>query len=78
MQADTLERVRIGGADQWVLERSENLSNPILLYLHGGPGTSQLALNRRNMRELERYFTVVNWDQPARVSRMPRSETRAR
>ena len=63
MQADTLERVRIGGADQWVLERSENLSNPILLYLHGGPGTSQLALNRRNMRELERYFTVVNWDQ---------------
>ena len=63
MQADTLERIRIGGADQWVLERSEDLSNPIVLYLHGGPGTSQLTLNRRNTRELERYFTVVNWDQ---------------
>ncbi len=46
-----------------MLERSEDVSNPILLYLHGGPGTSQLALNRRNMRDLERYFTVVNWDQ---------------
>jgi len=63
MQADTLERIRIGGADQWVLERSEDLSNPIVLYLHGGPGTSQLTLNRRNTRDLERCFTVVNWDQ---------------
>ncbi len=63
MQADTLERIRIGGADQWVLERSEDLSNPIMLYLHGGPGTSQLTLNRRNTRDLERCFTVVNWDQ---------------
>ncbi len=63
MQADTLERIRIGGADQWVLERSEDVSNPIVLYLHGGPGTSQLTLNRRNTRDLERCFTVVNWDQ---------------
>jgi pimeloyl-ACP methyl ester carboxylesterase len=63
MQAHTLERIRIGGADQWVLERSEDVANPILLYLHGGPGTSQLTLNRRNMRDLERCFTVVNWDQ---------------
>jgi pimeloyl-ACP methyl ester carboxylesterase len=63
MRAATLERIRIGGADQWVLERSEDLSNPIVLYLHGGPGTSQLTLNRRNTRDLERCFTVVNWDQ---------------
>jgi pimeloyl-ACP methyl ester carboxylesterase len=59
----TLEKVRIGGSDQWVLERSEDISNPIVLYLHGVPGTSQLTLNRRNTRDLERFFTVVNWDQ---------------
>jgi pimeloyl-ACP methyl ester carboxylesterase len=59
----TLEKVRIGGADQWILERSENIDNPIVLFLHGGPGTSQLTLNRRNTRDLERFFTVVNWDQ---------------
>lgn len=59
----TLERLRIGGADQWVLERSEDLSNPVVLFLHGGPGTSQLTSNRRNTRALERWFTVVNWDQ---------------
>ena len=59
----TLEKIRIGGSDQWVLERSEDISNPIVLYLHGGPGTSQLTLNRRNTRDLERFFTIVNWDQ---------------
>lgn len=59
----TLERVRIGGSDQWVLERSEDVGNPILLYLHGGPGTSQLTSNRRSTRQLEQSFIVVNWDQ---------------
>jgi pimeloyl-ACP methyl ester carboxylesterase len=59
----TLEKVSIGGCDQWVLERSEDVGNPVLLYLHGGPGTSQLTSNRRNTRQLEKYFTVVNWDQ---------------
>ena len=59
----TLEKVRIGGSDQWVLERSHDIANPIVLYLHGGPGTSQLTSNRRDTKRLERFFTVVNWDQ---------------
>ena len=59
----TLERVRIGDCDQWILERSEDVTNPVVLFLHGGPGTSQLTSNRRNTRHLEKYFTVVNWDQ---------------
>jgi pimeloyl-ACP methyl ester carboxylesterase len=58
-----LEKIRIGGSDQWVLERSEDASNPVVLFLHGGPGTSQLTSNRRDTRSLEKYFTVVNWDQ---------------
>ena len=58
-----LEKVRIGGSDQWVLERSEDVDNPVVLYMHGGPGTSQLTSNRRNTRHLEKFFTVVNWDQ---------------
>ena len=58
-----LETVRLGGADQWVLQRSEDIANPLVLFLHGGPGTSQLTANRRNTRSLERSFTVVNWDQ---------------
>jgi pimeloyl-ACP methyl ester carboxylesterase len=51
------------GSDQWVLERSEDVGNPVVLFLHGGPGISQLMSNRRDTRGLEKYFTVVNWDQ---------------
>jgi pimeloyl-ACP methyl ester carboxylesterase len=58
-----LEKVNIGGSDQWILQRSENTDNPILLYLHGGPGTSQMTLNRRNTKDLLKHFTVVEWDQ---------------
>lgn len=58
-----LEKLPIGGSDQWVLQRSENIENPVILFLHGGPGTSQLTSNRKNTRYLERFFTVVNWDQ---------------
>jgi pimeloyl-ACP methyl ester carboxylesterase len=58
-----LERVRIGESDQWVLVRSEDVRSPVVLFLHGGPGTSQLTWNRRNTRRLEEHFTVVNWDQ---------------
>jgi pimeloyl-ACP methyl ester carboxylesterase len=58
-----LEKVRIGGNDQWVLERSADTCNPVVLFLHGGPGTSQLTSNRRDTLALEKHFTVVNWDQ---------------
>ena len=58
-----LEKVHIGGNDQWILQRSEDVANPIVLFLHGGPGTSQLTSNRRNTKALEKFFTVVNWDQ---------------
>jgi pimeloyl-ACP methyl ester carboxylesterase len=58
-----LEKIRIGGSDQWILERSENVDNPIILFLHGGPGTSELTLNRRITKDLEKSFIVVNWDQ---------------
>ncbi len=58
-----LEKLNIGGSDQWVLLRSENTDNPVILFLHGGPGTSQLTSNRRNTRGLEKHFIVVNWDQ---------------
>lgn len=59
-----LQKVRIGGADQWILIRSEDVeNNPIILFLHGGPGVGEMALQRRYTRGLEPYFTVVNWDQ---------------
>jgi pimeloyl-ACP methyl ester carboxylesterase len=59
----SLERVRLGVSEQWILIRSANTDGPIILFLHGGPGTSQLTLMRRDTAALEQSFIVVNWDQ---------------
>lgn len=58
-----LEQVPVNGTRQWILVRGENVANPVVLFVHGGPGTSQLTHMRKNTRPLERDFTVVNWDQ---------------
>ena len=58
-----LEQVPVNGTRQWILIRSESAINPVVLFVHGGPGTSWLTLMRRNTQPLEKYFTVVNWDQ---------------
>jgi pimeloyl-ACP methyl ester carboxylesterase len=59
-----LEKVRLGGVEQSVLVRSEDASNPVLLFLHGGPGTSELGMVRaHNVAALEKRFTVAVWDQ---------------
>lgn len=58
-----LETVEIGGIDQTMLIRGENVDNPILLYLHSGPGTTEMSAFRANHAELEKYFTVVVWEQ---------------
>jgi pimeloyl-ACP methyl ester carboxylesterase len=58
-----LEQVPVNETRQWILIRSDNVANPVVLFVHGGPGTSQLTLMRKNTLPLEKYFTVVNWDQ---------------
>jgi len=58
-----LSFVTIGGMEQAILVRGENRSNPVLLWLHGGPGAAQMPLAHHLDRELEKEFVVVHWDQ---------------
>jgi pimeloyl-ACP methyl ester carboxylesterase len=53
----------IGGIKQWMMIRGANRSNPILLYIHGGPGKCEMPLQRIYNSELENHFVVVTWDQ---------------
>ncbi len=59
-----LEKVQLGGAEEWITIRGKDSHNPVLLFLAGGPGGSQLVLEQRALAELEDHFVVVNWDQP--------------
>jgi len=55
--------VRIGGIDQWISVRGTDRRNPVLLFLHGGPGYVAMPTSWYFQRGWEEYFTVVQWDQ---------------
>jgi pimeloyl-ACP methyl ester carboxylesterase len=55
--------VMIGGIPQAVTIRGDDLDNPILLVIHGGPGYVETPLSWWYARGWEEYFTVVQWDQ---------------
>lgn len=59
-----LTTVELNGREQWITIRGEDTDKPVLLFLAGGPGGSQLAATRKVLGELEKHFVVVNWDQP--------------
>lgn len=59
----SLEQVVLNGYPEWILMRGRNSSRPVLLFVHGGPGSTEMALARRSMAMLEDHFVCVNWDQ---------------
>ncbi|MEV4191185.1 alpha/beta fold hydrolase [Streptomyces toxytricini] len=52
---------RIGGLDQWLSVRGEDRANPVVVELHGGPGSSNAILANVS-RDWERHVTLVRWD----------------
>ena len=58
-----VESVPIGGIAQSISIRSQDLRNPVILYLHGGPGYVETPLDWWWDRGWDEYFTVVHWDQ---------------
>jgi pimeloyl-ACP methyl ester carboxylesterase len=58
-----LATVHLGGHDQRVLIRGRSTANPVLLYLAGGPGQSDLGYTRAYMPTMENDFVFAVWDQ---------------
>ena len=54
--------VPIGGHDQALMIRGRDIENPVLLYLAGGPGGTDLGAMRADVG-LEEHFVVVTWEQ---------------
>lgn len=60
---ETLEPVEIGGMTQWVSIRGRHRENPVILFIHGGPGTPMMPMTWAYQAPWEDFFTVVQWDQ---------------
>ena len=55
--------VEINGTEQWINIYGEDVDNPVLLYLHGGPGSSTSDIDYAFTRKWADVYTVVTWDQ---------------
>lgn len=55
--------VDINGTKQWINIYGENIDNPVLLYLHGGPGSATSDIDYAFTRKWADVYTVVTWDQ---------------
>ncbi|CAM3281629.1 Proline iminopeptidase [Sphingomonas antarctica] len=53
----------LGGARQVVNVRGADRTNPILLFIHGGPAAVEMPIAWAFQRPWEDHFTVVQWDQ---------------
>jgi pimeloyl-ACP methyl ester carboxylesterase len=62
-----LERIRLGGAEQWIRIQGKDTTNPVLLLIQQGPGLPMLneAADDNKLWQLEDEFVVVYWDQRA-------------
>jgi len=60
---DEAQHVAIGGIEQWVTIRGWDRDNPVLLFLHGGPGDVTSHWTFGLFAPWEKQFTVVQWDQ---------------
>jgi pimeloyl-ACP methyl ester carboxylesterase len=56
-------RVNINGTEQGMFIKGKDIDNPVLLFVHGGPGMPEYWLTQRYPTGLEDHFTVVWWEQ---------------
>ena len=63
MDIATIESIEVNKSKQWIFVRGQDLERPLLLFLHGGPGSTSTAHIRKFLPELEQRFVVIHWDQ---------------
>ena len=60
-----LEQVEINGSGHEIMIRGDDKDNPVIIVVHGGPGSPEIPYADKYYDLLESNFTVVNYDQRA-------------
>ena len=55
--------IMLGGQEQYILTRGENVNNPVIIYLHGGPSSPDGYVTYGFSDYLVDDYTVISWDQ---------------
>jgi len=61
----TLEQVEINGSGHEIMIRGNDKDNPVIIVVHGGPGSPEIPYADKYYGLLESNFTIVNYDQRA-------------
>lgn len=61
----TLEQVEINGSNHEIMIRGNDQDNPVIIFVHGGPGNPEIPYAVKYQSLLESNFTVVHYDQRA-------------
>lgn len=55
--------IKIGGIEQWVTVKGDDCANPIVLFVHGGPGNPLSVYSDALYGAWTKRFTLIHWDQ---------------
>lgn len=55
--------IKLGGTDQFIQIRGEDTSNPVIIFLHGGPAFPISYLSYYYQQDLISDYTLISWDQ---------------
>jgi pimeloyl-ACP methyl ester carboxylesterase len=55
--------VDIGGIEQWITIQGEDNTRPVVLFIHGGPGSVMSPYTDAIYGEWGKDFILINWDQ---------------
>lgn len=55
--------ISIEGIQQWITIKGDNITKPIILFIHGGPGSTMSLYDDAMYGDWEKDFILVNWDQ---------------
>lgn len=58
-----IEKVHLGGLDQYIIIRGADAAKPVMLFLHGGPGNPEFAFMKHFNPNIEKDFVMVYWEQ---------------
>ena len=58
-----LKQIEINGSNHEVMIRGNDKTNPVVIFVHGGPGCPEIPYVRKYQDLLEQDFTIIQYDQ---------------
>lgn len=58
-----IEKIMLGGIDQYLIIRGADTIKPVMLFLHGGPGSPESVFMKHFNPDIEKDFIMAYWEQ---------------